>query len=324
MAQRPFSNADPFLQIIILFLLSFIGIAVFLFMANGIINAVWGVSFFADPSAIQDYSNPQIIQVNRVLLMFQHLGMFVVPSIIFAALISFQWKKYLGFRRVNLLFGIGAIVVMISSLPIINALSWLNLQMEFPDFMSGIENLFGGMEDGAADLTKAITSTDSPWIFAFNILVVALLPAIGEEMLFRGALMPVLIKWTGNKNRGVWISAILFSAMHMQFYGFLPRMMLGALLGYLYLWSRSLWTPILAHFANNGLAVFLLFLINKGTISEDLDSFSPSGDDLVWLIVSIALVSGVLFGLSKYKSDKPIMALEPRVDEPVPPENMES
>ncbi len=327
MAQKPFSNADPFLQIIILLLLSFVGIAVFLFMANGIINAVWGVSFFADPLAIQDYANPQIVQVNRVLLMFQHLGMFVVPSIIFAALVSFQWKKYLGFNKLKFLFAVGAVVVMIASLPIINALSWLNLQMQFPDFMSGIEDLFGGMEDGAEDLTKAITSTDSPWIFAFNILVVALLPAIGEEMLFRGALMPILIKWTGKKHAGVWISAILFSAMHMQFYGFLPRMMLGALLGYLYLWSRSLWTPILAHFTNNALAVFLLFLMSKGTITEDLDTFSPSGGDLIWLIVALTMVSGALFVLNKYKSDKPILALEPaepKDDEPMPPENFNS
>ncbi len=320
MAQRPFAKADPFLQVIILFLLSFIGIAVFLFMANGLVNAVWGISFFSDPAAIQDYANPQIVQVNRVLLMFQHLGMFVVPSIVFAALVSTNWRNYLGFIPVKPLFAIGAIIVMVSSLPAINALSWLNMQLQFPDFMSGVEDVFGGMEEGAAELTKAITQTDNPWIFIFNIVVVAMLPAIGEEMIFRGALMPILIKWTGKKHTGVWISAALFSAMHMQFYGFLPRMMLGALLGYLFLWSRSLWTPIIAHFTNNALAVFLLYMMSKGEISEDIDTFTPSGSDLILLMLSVVLVTGILYGLNRIKSNEPLPALIPDDEERLPPE----
>lgn len=312
MARRPFSNADPFLQIIILFLLSFMGIAVFLFMANGIISAVWGVSFFTDPASIQDYTNPQIVQVNRVLLMFQHLGMFVVPAVVFGILVSTNWKKYLGLNSMKLAFIIGSILVMISALPLINALSWINLQVKLPEFMSGLENILGGMEDGASDLTQAITQTDNTGIFLFNIFVVALLPAIGEEMIFRGALMPILIKWTGKKHSGVWISAALFSAMHMQFYGFLPRLMLGALLGYLFLWSRSLWAPIIAHFTNNALAVFLLFMIGKGKISEELDSFAPTGSDLVLLVLSIALVGGILYGFYRNQGDRELEALVER------------
>lgn len=315
MARRPFSNADPFLQIIVLFLLSFMGIAVFLFMANGLISAVWGVSFFTDPASIQDYANPQIVQVNRILLMFQHIGMFVVPAVVFGILVSTNWKKYLGFNSMNIAFVIGSILVMLSALPLINALSWLNLQIKLPDFLSGLENILGGMEDGAADLTKAITQTDNPWIFAFNILVVALLPAIGEEMVFRGALMPILIKWTGKKHLGVWISAALFSAMHMQFYGFLPRMMLGALLGYIFLWSRSLWAPIIAHFTNNALAVFLLFMMSKGKISEEMDSFEPTGSDLILLVLSIALVGGIVYLFYRNKSDRELEALVERVSE---------
>ena len=319
MAHRPFAKADPFLQVIVLFLLSFMGIAVFMFMANGLINAVWGVSFFSDPTAIQDYENPHIVQVNRVLLMFQHLGMFVVPAIVFAALVSTNWRKYLGFLPIKTVFAVGTVFVMLASLPAINALSWLNMQMQFPDFMSGIEDVFGGMEEGAAELTKAITHTDSVWIFIFNIIVVAMLPAIGEEMIFRGALMPILIKWTGKKHTGVWVSAALFSAMHMQFYGFLPRMMLGALLGYLFLWSRSLWSPIFAHFTNNALAVFLLFMISRGDISEDLDTFTPGTSDVVLLVFSVIAVSGILYALYRIKSDEVLPSLIPVEEEDTPP-----
>lgn len=318
MAHRPFAKADPFLQVIVLFLLSFMGIAVFMFMANGLINAVWGVSFFSDPTAIQDYENPHIVQVNRVLLMFQHLGMFVVPAIVFAALVSTNWRKYLGFLPIKTVFAVGTVFVMLASLPAINALSWLNMQMQFPDFMSGIEDVFGGMEEGAAELTKAITHTDSVWIFIFNIIVVAMLPAIGEEMIFRGALMPILIKWTGKKHTGVWVSAALFSAMHMQFYGFLPRMMLGALLGYLFLWSRSLWSPIFAHFTNNAFAVFLLFMISRGDISEDLDTFTPGTSDIVLLAFSVIAVSGILYALYRIKSNEVLPSLIPVEEEDTP------
>lgn len=310
MTQRPFSNADPFLQCIVLFLLSFVGIAVFLFMAHGLINAIWGVSFFSNPEVIQDYTNPEVVQINRVLLMFQHLGMFVVPAIVFAVLISTHWKQYLGFFPVKPILIIASIFIMLSALPAINALAWLNLQLKLPEFLAGLEKILGGMEDNAAELTKAITRTDNLSIFLFNIFVVALLPAIGEEMIFRGALMPIIIKWTGKKHMGIWISAALFSAMHMQFYGFLPRMILGALLGYLFLWSRSLWAPIVAHFTNNALAVFLLFLMSRGKISEELDTFKPTGSDLIWLMVSVGLITGILYFVYKFRSREILPSLE--------------
>lgn len=299
MAQRPFSNADPFLQIIVLFLLCFSGVTIFMFIASGLIEALWGVDFISNAGVLVDYSNPQIIQINRVLLLFQHIGLFILPSIVFALLITTKWKQFLGFRKAALPFAIGSILVMIAAMPAINGLAWINEQISLPDALAGLEQSLSGMEDNAAQLTKAITETNSPWIFIFNVLVVAVLPALGEEMIFRGALIPLLIRWTGKRHNAVWISAFLFSAMHMQFYGFLPRMLLGALLGYLFIWSRSLWAPVLAHFTNNALAVFLIFMINRGSISADVDSFTPDSSSILWFIASLAAVGIISFFLQK-------------------------
>lgn len=305
MSGRPFAQSDPFLKILVLFLLSFMGIAVFMLMGSGIVKMLWGVNFLGDPTAISDYDDPAVVNINRVLLIFQHLGMFVVPAIAFAMLVSKNWKLRLGFRSTNAKFILASTVLIIAALPIINALGWLNEQMVLPEFLGGLEQMFIELESSASKLTKALTEQTNGAILFVNILTIALLPALGEEMIFRGALIPILKKWTGSVQWAVWISAIIFSAMHLQFYGFLPRMVLGALLGYLFVWSGSLWIPILAHFLNNALALTLIFFMTKGSLGEEVDEFSPGIDDLIWLLISIVIVTACsVFIFRNRKSDQ--------------------
>jgi membrane protease YdiL (CAAX protease family) len=300
MGSRPFSNADPFLQIIVLFLIAFFCVGVFMLMGQGLLNVLWGVNLFENPSALSDYENEHVVQMNRLLLFFQHLGLFVVPAIIFARLSSTAWKRYLGFRFVMPRVAIAAVLVMVAALPLINVLAWLNEGLVLPEFLAGLEEAFAGMEETAQKLTMAIAGTGSIVSLALNIVVVALLPAFGEEMIFRGLMIPILRKWTGNVHVAVWLSAFLFSAMHFQFYGFLPRFVLGALLGYLFVWSKSIWAPILAHFVNNALALFLLFMIARGSISEEVDSFDPELSDWLLVVASAIAVSGLIFYILKY------------------------
>lgn len=314
MAQRPFSNADPFLQAIVLFLLCFFGVTIFMFLANGLINALWGVNVLSSPSVMTDYGNPQIIQINRVMLLFQHLGMFVLPAVVFGMLTTRYWKNFLGFRYTTWPFLAGAVLVMIAAMPAINAFAWLNEQIRLPDALSGIQEALNGMEENAAALTRAITETSSVPVLIFNVLVIAVLPALGEEMIFRGALIPLFIRWTGKKHSAIWISAVLFSAMHMQFYGFIPRMLLGALLGYLFIWSKSLWTPILAHFTNNGLAVLIIYSIQRDYVSEEVDSFAPNAEALLWFLLSGVCIAAICYGLYRLSLRDP-RSIVPEVPE---------
>lgn len=299
MSFKPFANADPFLQLIILFLLSFVGAGLFIVVASGLVNFLWGVSFLTDPSAIQDYSNPQLVNINRVLLIFQHLGMFVMPAILFAFIMTNRVKEFLGFNKISILQMVIAVAIMLCAFPAISAMSYVNELMTFPDFLSGLEQVFMEMEESSAILTKALTGSSSTTVLMFNLLVIALLPAIGEEMIFRGLILPIIKKWSGSIHIAVWVSAILFSAMHLQFYGFIPRMVLGAILGYLYVWSGSLWTPIVAHFTNNAAALIMLFLVAKGTIPDEVDTFEPGLGDLLWLLLSIAGIVGLLLLLKR-------------------------
>lgn len=299
MRSRPFASADPFLKIILLFLLSFTCLGVFMLMAQGLITVVWGVDFFGAPESIRDYDKPYILHVNYVLLFFQHLGLFVVPALAFAALSAHEPYKALGMRPAKPIWLFGAVMVMVAAMPAVNALAWANSAVSFPDFLGGLERALQEMEDQAGALTEALASrTDLPH-FLVNLVVLAVVPAIGEELIFRGLLLRIIASWTGSKTKGVWISAALFSAMHMQFYGFLPRLLLGALLGYLFVWSRTIWVPIAAHFANNAVALTLMYLIGTGVISAEVDSFEPEFTDLLLLLLSLAVFGGLVFWLRR-------------------------
>jgi len=300
MGSRPFSNADPFLQLIVLFLMMFFCVGVFLLMAQGLLNALWGVNLFETPDLIYEYGNPEVVQINRVLLLFQHLGLFVIPAIVFAKLCSSSWKQFLGFRFILPQFLVGSAVLMIVALPFINVLAWLNEGLEFPMALKGLEEVFVSMEANAMELTEAIAMTESVGLLIFNLLVVAVLPAFGEEMIFRGLILPMIRRWTGNVHVAVWVTAFLFSAMHLQIFGFLPRLILGALLGYLFVWSRTLWAPIVAHLANNGLALILMFLIARDYIPEEADRFEGSSGDWIWMFASLLAMTFCILFLLKY------------------------
>ncbi|MEM9050548.1 MAG: CPBP family intramembrane glutamic endopeptidase [Bacteroidota bacterium] len=305
MDSRPFSNADPFLQIIILFLISFFCLGILLMMGYGILNALWGVNLFENPGALSDVDNPQVVQMSRLLLVFQHLGLFVIPSVIFAKLVSTaSWPKALGFKSILPKLAVISVLIMVAALPLINVMAWLNEGVALPESLAGLEQILAEMEEGAQKLTMAIAGTTSVPVLFVNVLIIALLPALGEEMIFRGLLLPILRKWTGNVHVAVWVSAFLFSALHFQFYGFLPRLVLGALLGYLFVWTKSLWAPVIAHFVNNALALVLIFSITRGYISEDVDAFEPAIGDWLWVIGSLAAVSGLIIYLRKQVAAK--------------------
>lgn len=147
-----------------------------------------------------------------------------------------------------------------------------NASIVFPEFLKEFGAWAREREDLAAELTRFFTTFDSTGEFLFGLVVIGLLPAVGEELVFRGMVQPELYRATGNPHAAIWISAILFSAFHMQFFGFVPRMFLGALFGYLYVWSGNLWMPMIAHFVNNGFSVWMIYLYQTGTITIDMES----------------------------------------------------
>ena len=164
-----------------------------------------------------------------------------------------------------------ALLLYLAGMPALNQIVYWNQEMHLPEFMAGFEQWSREMEQLAEEQTKGLLSATGLLPTLMNIFVIGVLTGIGEEFFFRGALQRGLA-WCGvNPHKAIWISAIIFSAIHFQFYGFVPRMLLGALFGYLYWWSGNIWINAFAHALNNSLVIISTWCINKGMLSEEFD-----------------------------------------------------
>ena len=196
------------------------------------------------------------MSMTRVIQTISSLGLFLLPAIGMALFCDASPRLYLSLHRVNdervWLLVLASMFLIAAP---INFIAMLNQQMELPTFMAPVEQWMRSQEDLAQQLTQNMIGDGTPQLLAINLIVMALCPAITEEFFFRGALQRLIGKWNPNPHFVIWSAAILFSAFHLQFYGFIPRMLLGAYLGYLLLWTRSIWIPVFAHFINNATAV---------------------------------------------------------------------
>jgi membrane protease YdiL (CAAX protease family) len=145
--------------------------------------------------------------------------------------------------------------------------------------------------------------SDSTGDLLVNFMMIAILPAIGEEFLFRGVLQRLFINWTRNAHVGILVSAFLFSFIHFQFYGFVPRFLLGLYFGYLMFWSASIWVPVAAHLINNGMAVLYYHFADKPAGETKLDTIGTTGNGNYLLYLSVFLTC-VLIGMIYLNENK--------------------
>jgi membrane protease YdiL (CAAX protease family) len=151
-------------------------------------------------------------------------------------------------------------------------LMYWNSLLVLPDFLSGVEQWMRDMETQLMELTQYLTDFQSIPELLAGILVIGVFAGVGEEMFFRGLIQPKMQRYFQSPHLGIWITAFIFSAIHVQFYGFLPRMFLGALFGYLYHYTGSLFYPILGHILNNTFTLLLVYASNEGLIELDVQS----------------------------------------------------
>lgn len=177
-----------------------------------------------------------------------------------------------------------------------------NAGLTLPESLKGFEDWAREKEDAAGVITTFLTNFESVGQLLLAIFVIAVLPGIGEELVFRGLLQKEFIKAGTNVHVSIWLAAILFSTMHMQFFGFVPRMFLGALFGYLYYWSGSLSLAMLAHFVNNGVSIVALYFYQQGAFEFDMEST----ESLPWQMVALSagLTTILLTAFHKHYSDK--------------------
>lgn len=276
------TDRHPFTSLLLLLLLMFAGAFLFTILAFAVIIPVYGMQSIMNVSGF----NPGEMGPLRLIQIFSSTGMFIVPALFFAKLESTNWMEYLGLRKVTLMMLVFAVLIMLSSGPLLEWSLQLNKSMKLPAFLKDIEDWMRLKEQEMAVMTKMLLKMDSVPLLLVNLLMLAIIPAIGEEFIFRGCLQKIFVRWTGNRHAAIWVAAIIFSAIHFQFYGFIPRMLLGALFGYFLVWSGSIWIPVLAHFMNNSVAVITAYVYQQKGIS--LDKLNEP-DPVSWMVYILCI-----------------------------------
>lgn len=232
----------------------------------------------------------------KAMVTVNQISTFMVPSIIIG-LICYKrkWLRFLYLNKSPLARNcLLAVLIPLSSYPLVQLSFWINQQIPLPE-------LFSEMENATQALLDIMLTIDSPFDMVINVLIIAVVPALGEELIFRGILQKNL-QWLasdilGNKALGghlaVWTAAFIFSAIHMQFEGFFPRMLLGAVLGYLFYFTNNLWIPIIAHFFNNALTLVVQTYFKDSVSSFDVESteLAPWWATLIFTVVLVYLFS---------------------------------
>lgn len=253
-----------------------------------------GITVFVLTGYIDDPSNLPI-NTQKLIQLFSSIALFFIPSILFVKTATDNPASFLRLEtRTRPVFYLLIPILMVSLIPIINLMAELNANIKFPESLKGLENLMQEYEKNAEVITKQFLDVHTIPALLFNIFLIAIIPAIGEELLFRGIVQKLFVQSTKNIHVGIWLSAIIFSALHFQFYGFLPRMMMGVLFGYLFVWTNSLWIPIFAHFLNNGTAVVGSYLVLNGYMDAEVEQLGANGDDIVFNFTSLVVVSLLL------------------------------
>lgn len=243
-----------------------------------------------------DAGNIGLVKAFQII---QSIFLFIIPALIAAWLFSENTFHYL--EAGNKASAITLVLVLASlfmAIPLMNFLASVNSRLDFPHWLNGLESRIRAMEDSAGKLTELFLKSETITDLAVNLLMIAILPALGEEFLFRGVLQKLFISWTRNTHAGVILAAFTFSFIHFQFYGFIPRFLLGLYFGYLLVWSSSIWVPVTGHLINNGIAVIYYRYTLQPMGETDMDKIGtdPGGNYMLYISVFLtALIIGLIY-----------------------------
>lgn len=223
------------------------------------------------------------------------LAIFLIPGLIISWMMKGDGIGWLGIDRpVEASVAFLVLLLAGSLIPLTSAAGYTNSIMEFPDWLSRVEEWMRVKEEQALVLTGHLVYTESVGGLAVNIVILAILPALAEEILFRGVIQNTLERWVGSGIVAVIITSLLFSALHLQFFTFLPRFLLGIVFGLLYLWSRTIWLPVIAHFGNNIVPVVWSYFSGWDYLNENASDFMPAD---IWQLAGVIIVPSALLSV---------------------------
>lgn len=261
----------PSLSIAWLLLLIFLGSLVGSLVAAQIMSWTMG-GMVLDLFSAASQADTQQIRVLQLAQGLLHCFVFVLPALLLGAVEKYR-TSYIDWRLPSnpWLWGLTVLSIFFI-LPLMELSVKLNESLQLPAALSQMQIWMEQKQAEAEQTMNLFFSDTSYWGLLINLLVMAAIAAVGEELLFRGCLQNILTRWFSNVHVAIWVTAVIFSAVHLQFFGFLPRMLLGALFGYLLFWGKSIWFPILAHFVNNALVTVVAFVLaRQGKSLNSLD-----------------------------------------------------
>lgn len=268
------------------------GFGIFISLLGFLISIPFIEGNFMD--AMTQMSNMETEQDIHLMKFFQivtQFGFFLLPAIVYAYLIQKNIISFFNLKHLpGLLFTFLGILIIFLSNPFNEWLVYYNNRMDLPGFLSHWETWMREAEEAAAIATNKFLEMDGISDYLLNIFMIGVMAALGEELLFRGATQPLLIRIFKNPHIGIWFTAIIFSMIHFQFYGFFARMFLGAILGYSYYFTKNLWVPIIAHFFNNALAVTYVYLSNEPLYNTSQGIIEIEKVNSLYAILSLSFV----------------------------------
>lgn len=219
---------------------------------------------------LHDY--PNMYDAIMALQTFSTPIPFIGSAFFFWILIEKQTVYDLSLRKTSLPMLLLVGILVIGFMPFDAIFIELNQKLALPESMKNIQDWMKKSEDSVAEMTKFLTDFKNPSQLIVALVVVAILAGISEELMFRGVLQNIALRAFGNPHLAIWFAAFWFSFIHFQFYGFLPRMFLGALFGYLYFWTKNIGVPIFAHIVNNGFTLLMVYLYKNKAVNVDIES----------------------------------------------------
>lgn len=227
----------------------------------------------------------------RIATLINDLIMFVIPPVICALLYTSRPAEYLyvdAMPRMTPM--VLAVSTMICSIPMMNMIIEWNEGLTLPSSLASIEAWMREAEERAGDTINVLMGGDSAGSLIMSILIVGVLAGFSEELFFRGGIQRLLVSGRINPHVAIWLTAFLFSAIHLQFFGFFPRLLLGAFFGYLLYWTKNLWVPITCHILNNTIVATVTWTTAKGASTSstlnDIGTLSSS-HQLLYVTISI-------------------------------------
>jgi membrane protease YdiL (CAAX protease family) len=295
-----FKKVHPILQLLI-----FGGMAIGCFMIFGFIGTLilakttgMDLLTLSDPGK-WDYTDPALLSFLRGMLVIQFFALFIIPVFLFARFCDSQPTQYLGLRSAKPIYFILGVTVLIVALPFVDWTGTINHEL-IPETTT-IGKWMKASEETAAKQIGFMLKRNSVQDLLLNLVFVAVFAGVGEELFFRGVIQRLFIKLFKNPWAGILVTAFIFSAIHLQFYGFIPRFILGILLGLIYWYSGSLWPSIIAHFAYDAFAVIMIWF--NPALAEEESVAVSLGNKSVMAAISLALIIAIIIIMKKRSSN---------------------